>query len=90
MLDRVWKLAEHILKQPRITRRLTTQINIRPWKKRISDDLDRGIRHSDIRAFGREEIHSQQKPYRFVDRLNKRRKGKQYQVAASGSTGFRG
>jgi hypothetical protein len=29
--------------QPRITRRLTTQIIRRPWKKRIVDDLDGGF-----------------------------------------------
>jgi hypothetical protein len=42
-LDRAWKLADHIMTQPRITRRLTTQIIRRPWKKRITDDLDGGF-----------------------------------------------
>ena len=43
LLDRAWKLADHIMTQPRITRRLTTQIVRRPWKKRITDDLDGGF-----------------------------------------------
>lgn len=43
LLDRAWKLADHIMRQPRITRRLTTQIIRRPWKKRITDDLDGGF-----------------------------------------------
>jgi enoyl-CoA hydratase/carnithine racemase len=43
LLDRAWKLADHIMKQPRITRRLTTQILRRPWKRRITDDLDGGF-----------------------------------------------
>jgi hypothetical protein len=29
--------------QPRITRRLTTQIIRQPWKRRITDDLDGGF-----------------------------------------------
>ena len=43
LLDRAWKIADHIMTQPRITRRLTTQIIRRPWKKRITDDLDGGF-----------------------------------------------
>jgi hypothetical protein len=31
------------MKQQRVTRRLTTQIVRRPWKKRITDDLDGGF-----------------------------------------------
>lgn len=43
LLDRAWKLADHIMSQPRVTRRLTTQIIRRPWKRRIVDDLDGGF-----------------------------------------------
>lgn len=43
LLDRAWKLADHIMSQPRVTRRLTTQILRRPWKRRITDDLDGGF-----------------------------------------------
>jgi enoyl-CoA hydratase/carnithine racemase len=43
ILDRAWKLADHIMTQPRTTRRLTTQIVRRPWRKRITDDLDGGF-----------------------------------------------
>lgn len=43
LLDRAWKLADHIMSQPRVTRRLTTQIVRRPWKRRITDDLDGGF-----------------------------------------------
>jgi enoyl-CoA hydratase/carnithine racemase len=43
LLDRAWKLADHIMSQPRVTRRLTTQIIRRPWKRRITDDLDGGF-----------------------------------------------
>ena len=43
LLDRAWQLGDHIMTQPRITRRITTQIVRRPWKKRITDDLDGGF-----------------------------------------------
>jgi enoyl-CoA hydratase/carnithine racemase len=43
LLDRAWKIADFIMSQQRITRRLTTQIIRRPWKKRITDDLDGGF-----------------------------------------------
>ena len=43
LLDRAWKLADHIMSQPRVTRRLTTQIIRRPWRRRITDDLDGGF-----------------------------------------------
>jgi enoyl-CoA hydratase/carnithine racemase len=43
LLERAWEIADFIMTQPRITRRLTTQIIRRPWKKRITDDLDGGF-----------------------------------------------
>jgi enoyl-CoA hydratase/carnithine racemase len=43
LLDRAWKLADHIMSQARVTRRLTTQIVRRPWKQRIVDNLDGGF-----------------------------------------------
>jgi enoyl-CoA hydratase/carnithine racemase len=43
LLDRAWRIADHIMAQPRITRRLTTQVIRRPWKQRITDDLDGGF-----------------------------------------------
>ncbi|WP_030619216.1 enoyl-CoA hydratase/isomerase family protein [Streptomyces fulvoviolaceus] len=49
LLERALTIADHIMSQPRITRRLTTQIVRRPWKKRIVDDLDGGF---GIQMFG--------------------------------------
>jgi enoyl-CoA hydratase/carnithine racemase len=43
LIPRAKELARNILKQERTTRRLTTQIIRRPWKKRITDDLDGGF-----------------------------------------------
>jgi enoyl-CoA hydratase/carnithine racemase len=43
LLSRAWALADHIMSQPRVTRRLTAQIIRRPWKRRITDDLDGGF-----------------------------------------------
>lgn len=41
--ERALELADSIMKQARTTRRLTTQVIRRPWKKRITDDLDGGF-----------------------------------------------
>jgi enoyl-CoA hydratase/carnithine racemase len=49
LLDRALAIAEHIMSQPRVTRRLTTQVVRRPWKRRIVDDLDGGF---GIQMFG--------------------------------------
>lgn len=40
LMDRAREIAAHIMKQPRVVRRLTTQVLRRPWKQRIVDDLD--------------------------------------------------
>lgn len=49
LLARAYKIADHIMSQPRTTRRLTTQIVRRPWKQRIVSDLDGGF---GIQMFG--------------------------------------
>ncbi len=49
LVERAFRLADHIMSQPRITRRLTTQIVRRPWKQRIVNDLDGGF---GIQMFG--------------------------------------
>lgn len=49
LLERAWKLADHIMTQQRTIRRLTTQIVRRPWKLRINDNLDGGF---GIQMFG--------------------------------------
>lgn len=60
LIDRAYVLADHIMSQPRTTRRLTTQIVRRPWRRRITDDLDGGF---GIQMFGhvakQRAIHSQ-------------------------------
>lgn len=43
LVARAYKIADHIMRQPRTTRRLTTQIVRRPWKQRIVNDLDGGF-----------------------------------------------
>jgi enoyl-CoA hydratase/carnithine racemase len=49
LIDRGFALADHIMTQPRTIRRLTTQIVRRPWKRRVTDDLDGGF---GIQMFG--------------------------------------
>src|ERR1700690_685814 len=43
LIERAYQLADHIMTQPRITRRMTTQIVRRPWRQRITNDLDGGF-----------------------------------------------
>lgn len=43
LLQRAWQLADHIMTQPRTTRRMTTQIVRRPWRRQIADSLDGGF-----------------------------------------------
>jgi enoyl-CoA hydratase/carnithine racemase len=43
LIERAYKLADHIMTQPRVTRRMTTQIVRRPWRQRITNDLDGGF-----------------------------------------------
>ena len=43
LMERTQELADIIMKQARTTRRMTTQIIRRPWKRRITDDLDGGF-----------------------------------------------
>jgi len=49
LVARAHTIADHIMSQPRTTRRLTTQIVRRPWKQRIVNDLDGGF---GIQMFG--------------------------------------
>ncbi len=41
--ERAFKIADHIMTQPRTTRRMTTQIVRRPWRRQITDSLDGGF-----------------------------------------------
>lgn len=49
LVSRAYTIADHIMSQPRTTRRLTTQIVRRPWRQRITSDLDGGF---GIQMFG--------------------------------------
>lgn len=49
LVDRALRIADHIMTQPRTTRRLTAQIVRRPWRQRITNDLDGGF---GIQMFG--------------------------------------
>jgi len=75
MIERAYELAAHIMTQPRITRRLTTQIVRRPWRQRITDDLDGGF---GIQMFAhlakKKGIHGKQHIANTVDYVRKKRK----------------
>lgn len=74
LIDRARVIAGHIMSQPRTTRRLTTQIVRRPWKKRITDDLDGGF---GIQMFGhvakKKSVHKNDHIKSTVDYVRKGR-----------------
>lgn len=39
LLPRAWELAEMMMQRPRIARRLTHSLTVRPWRKLITEDL---------------------------------------------------
>ena len=43
LMERAHEIADVIMKQKRVIRRLSSQIVRRPWKKRVADDLDGGF-----------------------------------------------
>ncbi|MEV6258803.1 enoyl-CoA hydratase/isomerase family protein [Nocardia sp. NPDC051911] len=75
LIARAYTIADHIMSQPRITRRLTTQIVRRPWKQRIVHDLDGGF---GIQMFAhvakKKSIHGEQHIKSTVDYVREGRK----------------
>jgi len=45
LLPRAWELAEMIMKQPRVVRRLTSQLMKRPWRRLFTDDFNMHFAH---------------------------------------------
>lgn len=43
LMERAHEIADMIMKQKRVIRRLSSQIVRRPWKQRVADDLDGGF-----------------------------------------------
>ena len=75
LVERAYQIADHIMTQPRTTRRLTTQIIRRPWKQRIVNDLDGGF---GIQMFGhiakKRAVHGEQHIASTVDYVRQGRK----------------
>lgn len=45
LLDRAFGMAEVMMRQPRVVRRLTTQLVRRPWRKALAEDLQMHLGH---------------------------------------------
>ena len=77
LIDRAYTIADHIMSQPRINRRLTTQIVRRPWKKRVTEDLDGGF---GIKMFGhlakKQSIHGRQSIAETVEYVRQGRRNR--------------
>ncbi|MGM0931076.1 MAG: enoyl-CoA hydratase/isomerase family protein [Actinomycetota bacterium] len=86
LVERAYEIADHIMSQPRITRRLTTQIVRRPWKQRIVNDLDGGF---GIQMFGHVSkslsIHGQEHIAGTVDYVREGRRNNFDNHGGSGS-----
>lgn len=75
LLPRAWELADLLMRQSRITRRLTTQIVRRPWKKRILDNLDGGFGIQMFSHLAKDEaIHSDKEAAAVLDKVPGNRK----------------
>lgn len=59
LMDRAYEIADMLMAQNRIARRLTTQLVRRPWKKRIADDLDMAFGTELFGMFCADELHSE-------------------------------
>lgn len=58
LMDRAYEIADMLMAQNRVARRLTTQLIRRPWKKRIADDLDMAFGTELFGMFCADELHS--------------------------------
>ena len=58
LMDRAYEIADILMAQNRIARRLATQVIRRPWKKRIVDDLDCAFGTEMFGMFCADELHS--------------------------------
>jgi enoyl-CoA hydratase/carnithine racemase len=58
LMDRAYEIADILMAQNRVARRLATQVVRRPWKKRIVDDLDLAFGTEMFGMFCSDELHS--------------------------------
>jgi enoyl-CoA hydratase/carnithine racemase len=58
LMDRAYEIADILMAQNRVVRRLATQVVRRPWKKRIVDDLDCAFGTEMFGMFCANELHS--------------------------------
>jgi len=59
LMDRAYEIADMLMAQNRIARRLTTQLVRRNWKKRIADDLDMAFGTELFGMYCADELHSE-------------------------------
>ncbi|WP_281273763.1 enoyl-CoA hydratase/isomerase family protein [Biomaibacter acetigenes] len=59
LMDRAYEIADMLMAQNRIVRRLATQLVRRNWRKRIADDLDMAFGTELFGMFCSDELHSE-------------------------------
>jgi enoyl-CoA hydratase/carnithine racemase len=59
LMERAYEIADLMMAQNRVARRLTSQLVKRNWKKRIADDLDMAFGTELFGMFCSNELHSE-------------------------------
>lgn len=73
--ERAYQIADHIMTQPRTTRRMTTQIVRRPWRRQITDSLDGGFAIQMFAHLAKKRgVHSRDHIGKTVDYVRKGKK----------------
>lgn len=77
LMERAHEIADHIMTQPRTTRRMTTQIVRRPWKQRVVNDLDGGFAMQMFSFLAKDEAtHGREHMKSVVDYVRKGRRNR--------------
>ena len=67
LIERAYEIADHLMSQPRVTRRMTTQVFRRQWKQRIVNDLDGAFGMEMFVDLATDERHTDEKAQAMID-----------------------
>ena len=67
ILERAYQIADQIMKQHRTMRRCTTAVVRRPWKERVTNDLDAGIGIQMFSYLAKESHHHTKEHFESVN-----------------------
>ena len=67
LIERAYEIADRLMSQPRVTRRMTTQVFRRQWKQRIVNDLDGAFGMEMYVDLATGERHTDEKAQAIID-----------------------